>query len=85
MLLKGILLGIFTCIVSLFLFYRFMYCTMGFTKNTSLDLRGLDRLAASFYGGMGIGFLIVLTLFSGVQYLAWRHGQHILRAHGHLS
>ena len=79
MLLKGILLGIFTCIVSLFLFYRWMYSAMGFTKDTSLDLRSLDRFAALFYGGIGIGFVIVLTLFSGVQYLAWRHGQHIVQ------
>jgi hypothetical protein len=82
MLLKGILLGIVASILSLFLFFRWMYSAFGVPPNTaiSVDIRSLERLAVSFYGGIGIGFVIVLTLISGAIYGFWRYGQHIMQA-----
>jgi hypothetical protein len=83
MLLKGILLGIVASILSLFLFYRWMYSAFGVPPNTaaiSVDIRGLERLAISFYGGIGIGFVIVLMLYSGAMYAFWRYAQHVMQA-----
>jgi hypothetical protein len=82
MLLKGILLGIVASILSLFFFVRWMYSAFGVAPHTaiSVDLRSLPRLAVSFYGGIGIGFLIVLTLISGAIYGFFLYGQHITQA-----
>jgi hypothetical protein len=84
MFLKGILLGVAAALISLFLFFRWMMASFGLPAGTaiSIDIRSLDHLAVPFFGGMGIGFAVVLGLASSAIYGFWLYAQHVAKQQG---
>jgi hypothetical protein len=84
MMLRGFLLGICVALISVFLFFRWMTASFGLPPGTaiSIDIRGLDHFAASFFGGMGIGFAVVLGLASSAIYGFWLYAQHVAKQQG---
>ena len=70
MLLKGILLGILFAAISVYLFFWFFWQPIreripAGAGPTAIDIRIFTSPAISFFGGMVIGFVIVLTLIFG--------------------
>jgi hypothetical protein len=86
MMLRGFLLGICVALISVFLFFRWITASLGLPPGTaiSLDIRSLQHFAASFFGGMGIGFAVVLGLASGAVYGLWLHLQNVIKQQGAL-
>jgi len=80
MLLRGILLGTATAIISLILFGRGVAAQLPQNSGAvAIDIRSLKLLASSFFGGMGLGFGVVMALVIGAICGFWLYGQHIAR------
>ena len=63
MLLRGILLGFGVSLVSIPLFLRWIRTDLHLGPGpTAIDIRGIERLAVPFFGGMGIGVGVVATV-----------------------
>ena len=73
LLVKGILVGIGAAVISALLFFRWL-------PHGAMSINLIKRFAVNFFGGMGIGYMIVLALVFGTIYAGWVHSKHVIDA-----
>jgi hypothetical protein len=73
LLVKGILVGIGTAVICASLFFRWI-------PHAAMSNSLIKRFALNFFGGIGVGYVIVLAVVLGTMYAGWVHSKHIIDA-----
>lgn len=71
LLVRGILVGIGTAVIYASLFFRWI-------PRAAMSTNLIKRFALNFFGGIGVGYAIVLALVFGTIYAGWVHSQDII-------
>jgi hypothetical protein len=78
---KGIMLGIVAAILSVILFFRAMSAIFRpHGEQIAIDPRIILQFAEKFFGGVGVGFGLVLAMLGGLSYGFWLYGQHLAKS-----
>lgn len=76
MLIKGMLVGFIFAVASLIFYMRWLTSEFGKGGPMAIDIRVIEQFFASFFGGMGIGVAIVVTIVLGAGYALRAYMRH---------